>query len=268
MDAGPSAPTTAAVQVTDLTFQYGERTVLDRVHFTLPRGSRCLLVGSNGAGKSTLLRVLGGKHLHRPDAVLVLGQSAFHSTPRALTYLGSEWRRSVAFTGHGMRYHSDIRVAALLKAVNGHAERKAYLLQLLGVNPSWRTHTLSDGELRRVQILLALIVPCDVLLLDEITVDLDVLTRMELLQFLKEETETRGLTVVYATHIFDGLKDWPTTLLRLKQDGSCSSVDPHTLEGPLNEVVADYLRTERRDLKAITNSPADPLIQHHPSRDA
>lgn len=48
------------------------------------------------------------------------------------------------------------------------------------------------------------------LLLDEITVDLDVLGRSELLTFLREECETRGATVLYATHIFDGLESWPT----------------------------------------------------------
>lgn len=53
---------------------------------------------------------------------------------------------------------------------------------------------------------------CDVqvLLLDEITVDLDVLGRAELMRFLKDECEQRGATVLYATHIFDGLEFWPS----------------------------------------------------------
>jgi hypothetical protein len=49
-----------------------------------------------------------------------------------------------------------------------------------------------------------------VLLLDEITVDLDVLGRADLMAFLAEECETRGATIIYATHIFDGLEAWPT----------------------------------------------------------
>lgn len=49
-----------------------------------------------------------------------------------------------------------------------------------------------------------------VLLLDEITVDLDVLGRADLMRFLAEECESRGATIVYATHIFDGLEVWPT----------------------------------------------------------
>lgn len=53
-----------------------------------------------------------------------------------------------------------------------------------------------------------------VLLLDEITVDLDVLARADLLTFLRKECEERGATIIYATHIFDGLENWPTNIVR------------------------------------------------------
>lgn len=52
------------------------------------------------------------------------------------------------------------------------------------------------------------------LLLDEVTVDLDVVVRARLMKFLKSETE-KGATVVYATHIFDGVAGWPTTVIHL-----------------------------------------------------
>lgn len=51
------------------------------------------------------------------------------------------------------------------------------------------------------------------LLLDEITVDLDVLARADLLKFLKKECEERGATIIYATHIFDGLENWPSHIV-------------------------------------------------------
>merc|ERR1712054_247418 len=91
-------------------------------------------------------------------------------------------------------------------------ERLQKLLQVLDINLEWRMHKVSDGQRRRVQILLALLKPFEVLLLDEVTVDLDVVARADLLDFLKLETETRGATIVYATHIFDGLDEWATHL--------------------------------------------------------
>ncbi len=57
-----------------------------------------------------------------------------------------------------------------------------------------------------------------VLLMDEITVDMDVLGRMDLLDFFKKECEERGATIIYATHIFDGLERWITHVAYL-EDG-------------------------------------------------
>ena len=48
------------------------------------------------------------------------------------------------------------------------------------------------------------------LLLDEVTVDMDVVGRLDLLKFFEEECEQRGATIIYATHIFDGLEKWVT----------------------------------------------------------
>ena len=63
-----------------------------------------------------------------------------------------------------------------------------------------RLHTsalaLSGGQQQRLCIARALAMNPDVLLLDEVTVDLDVLVRDELLKFLKEESETRGATIL------------------------------------------------------------------------
>jgi CCR4-NOT complex subunit CAF16 len=69
---------------------------------------------------------------------------------------------------------------------------------------------MSDGQRRRVQICMGLLKAYDCLLMDEITVDMDVLGRQELLSFFEKESARRGSTVVYATHIFDGLERWVT----------------------------------------------------------
>merc|ERR1712093_442796 len=84
--------------------------------------------------------------------------------------------------------------------------------KVLDLNMKWRLHQLSDGQRRRVQIFIGLLYPFEVLLLDEITVDLDVVGRQDLLDFLKADCEERGATMIYAAHIFDGLEDWATHL--------------------------------------------------------
>ncbi|KAM0043522.1 putative P-loop containing nucleoside triphosphate hydrolase [Helianthus debilis subsp. tardiflorus] len=73
-------------------------------------------------------------------------------------------------------------------------------------------HKVSHGQRRRVQICMGLLKEFKVLL-DEITIDLDVLAKADLLTFLKKECEELGATIIYATHIFDGLENWPSQIL-------------------------------------------------------
>ena len=63
------------------------------------------------------------------------------------------------------------------------------------------------------------------LLLDEITVDMDVVGRLDLLKFFREECEARGATLIYATHIFDGLEAWATHVAYLA-DGRLKIGEP------------------------------------------
>lgn len=213
------------INVRDLTFGYvGREPVLRNLNMQLTNGARCLLIGANGAGKSTILRILSGRHLTKPDeAVTVLGRSAFHDTRLNFerSYLDTDWgMRTVAFAGYGCPLQADIPVHGMMqKLQEEYPERRDHLLKLLGVDPEWRMHQVSDGQRRRVQIFLGLIRPFKILLLDEVTVSLDVVVRQDLLRWLKVESETRGATILYATHIFDGLDDWPTHLHYLCNKG-------------------------------------------------
>lgn len=223
--------TDLAIGVNDLDFAYAQlhgvapRPVLHDVTLNLPKGSRCLLVGSNGAGKSTLLQILAGKRLTRSNAQ-VLGQDVFFQTPPGVTYLGTEWAANPVV-------RSDLEVAHFLDSIGGYRykERRDRLLDILDVDLEWHMHEVSDGERRRVQIVSGLMAPWDVLLLDEVTVDLDVLVRSRLLDFLVEETRERNATILYATHIFDGLDSFPTHLCHLQLG---TTLPPSPLEWPLN----------------------------------
>jgi len=107
----------------------------------------------------------------------------------------------------------------------------------------WHMHAISDGERRRVQICMGLMKPWDVLLLDEVTVDLDVLVRDHLLSFLIQESEERGATILYATHIFDGLNKFPSHITHMR-NGSFV-VEPSVW--PLTESAFEKIVASARD---------------------
>ncbi|EPT00803.1 hypothetical protein FOMPIDRAFT_1030243 [Fomitopsis schrenkii] len=180
---------------------------LINVSIKLPKGSRTILVGANGAGKSTLLQILAGKRLILSEGthVNIKGRDVFRNSPPGVTFLGTEWAMNPVVRG-------DIVVSDFLDSVGGyrHKERRDRLLDILDVDLDWHMHAISDGERRRVQLVMGLMSDWDVLLLDEVTVDLDVLVRDDLLSFLRKDSEQREATILYATHIFDGLNNFPT----------------------------------------------------------
>ena len=218
-----------SVSVTDLTFSYDPKTLpptLRNLSLTLPKGSRCLLLGANGSGKSTLLRLISGRHLAKPEGCIsILGLNAFRDTRLNFhrSYLETGWGlQTVAFAGCGVPLMADIPVTQMMeKLQNAYPERRDELMEMLGINPEWRMHQLSDGQRRRVQLLIQLVRPFQILLLDEVTVSLDVCVRQDLLRWLEKESVDMGATIVYATHIFDGLDDWASHLFYITNQGSC-----------------------------------------------
>ncbi|KAK4043063.1 P-loop containing nucleoside triphosphate hydrolase protein [Parachaetomium inaequale] len=207
--AQPQQPPT--VETTDLTYTFQDySTGISHISLSLPSRSRTLLIGANGAGKTTLLRLLAGKRLAPANTIRVAGVDPFKETVQGVTYLGLEWVLNAIV-------RTDIGVGDLLKSVGGdvYPERRDELVSVLDIDTSWRMHAVSDGERRRVQLAMGLIRPWRVLLLDEITVDLDVWSRAQFLGFLRRETEGRECTVVYATHILDNLAGWPTHLVHM-----------------------------------------------------
>jgi CCR4-NOT complex subunit CAF16 len=200
----PDAP---VIEVRDLRFRYrgDPREVLDGVSLTVARGRRVLVIGANGAGKTTLLRIIAGKHMVDASCVRVLGGSAFHDPT-----LSSR----VELLGGRFPFEVDLRVDEILgRQRDIDPRRRDRLIDVLGVDQGWHMHAISDGQRRRVQLLLGLIRPRELLLLDEITTDLDLIARQDLLAFLREETEQRGTTILYATHIFDTLDRWATDII-------------------------------------------------------
>ncbi|KAH7416318.1 hypothetical protein KP509_14G085700 [Ceratopteris richardii] len=135
--------------------------------------------------------------------------------------------------------------------------RREELIDLLDIDLEWRMHKVSDGQRRRVQLCMGLLQPYKVLLLDEITVDLDVVARMDLLNFFVAESVQRGATIVYATHIFDGLETWATHLAHVedgKQKGLYKMGEIPELHAvgkskTLLQVVESWLRKEREAQK-------------------
>ncbi|KIX10497.1 uncharacterized protein Z518_01580 [Rhinocladiella mackenziei CBS 650.93] len=239
------------INVKGLSYKFPDgSTGLKDVSLDLPASSRTLLIGANGAGKTTLLRLLSGKRLAPSSTIRIAGVDPFAAGLEGVTYLGLEWVLNPIV-------RTDIAVPVLLDSVGGsfYPDRRDELVRILDIDLRWRMHAVSDGERRRVQLAMGLIRPWDVLLLDEITVDLDLLSRYNFLTWLRGETERRGATIVYATHILDNLVGWPTHLVhmhlgRVKEWGPMAKYHAETDfynnsgNSKLGELVLKWLRED------------------------
>ena len=201
-----SAPP-VVVRGLDFRYQPGLDLVLRDVSLEVAAGARCLLVGRNGAGKSTLLEILAGRHLVPPDVARVLDRPAFHDTSLSAR---------VSFIGGDFPFDADVRVGDVLAAYHGiDPARRARLVEILEVDLDWRMSRVSTGQRRRVQLVLGLMRPAELLLLDEVMTDLDLLGRIDLLELLRSESEGRGATILLATHVFDRIDTWATDLVHV-----------------------------------------------------
>ena len=187
-----------AVATHGLSMRYGSETALAGVDFRVPEGAIYILVGPNGSGKSTAMKVL--LNLVRPDA----GRAEVFGLDTALR--GPEVRAQVGYIpeSHAHDYAwmtcgRLIRHVAAYYPAWDHAYA-AHLIDAFGVHLQRKVATLSKGEARRLQFVLALAHRPPLLLLDEPTDGLDPVVRNRTLAQLAEHLADTPATVVIATH--------------------------------------------------------------------
>jgi CCR4-NOT complex subunit CAF16 len=170
-------------------------------------------------------------------------------------YCGDWWRTDFFF---------NLSVAELIGVDRMQSPRVQQLVDIMQINTSWRINAVSDGQRRRCQLLECLAEEKEFYVLDEITTDLDLFAREGLLEFLRRESEERGATIFYATHIFDYLAHWCTHVLHFsaaKVARCCSMADLHEYHAlvangtkvPLYALLRDWVFREYPEL-----GPLDP----------
>ena len=108
-------------------------------------------------------------------------------------------------------------------------------------------HMVSSGQRRRVRLFLGLLKPFKVALIDEMTMDLDIITRVKFMNWLKKESIKNKACIIYATHIFDGLNDWGTHVAHMKPNGILSGAN--VIDSDIIDIAYKYLSDDYEYLK-------------------
>lgn len=187
-----------AVTVTALVVDRGRRQVLRGLSFLAPRGQVTGLLGPSGSGKTTLMRALVGVQVVRSGTVTVLGEPA-----------GSPALRSrVGYVTQAPSVYDDLTVrenARHFAAVYGRSPRDADAAVAdvgLGDAAGQLVRDLSGGQKGRASLACALVGAPDLLVLDEPTVGLDPVLRVELWDRF-HALAAAGTTLIVSSHVMD-----------------------------------------------------------------
>lgn len=195
----------AALDVSEVSHAYGRKQVLSDVCFTVPQGRFAVLLGLNGAGKTTLFSLICHLYETRHGSIRIFGHDVAGRPGRALRELGIVFQArtlDLDLSVHqNLAYHASLHGIGRTEA----RERIAKLLQQVGMGDRLhdKVRALSGGQMRRVEIVRALLHRPPLLLLDEATVGLDIQSRAEILATIRGLVADEGISVLWATHLID-----------------------------------------------------------------
>ncbi|MFX0576077.1 ABC transporter ATP-binding protein [Nocardia nepalensis] len=187
-----------AIDITALRVNRGGHTVLDSITLAVTPGIVTGLLGPSGCGKTTLLRTIVGTQPIAAGSVRVFGLRA---GSRAL-------RKRVGYVTQSPSIYPDIttienvRYFAALYGVERAAADEAIAAVGLTGQARQLAGTLSGGQRGRVSLACALVASPDLLILDEPTVGLDPVLRIEMWSHFSELAE-RGTTILVSSHVMD-----------------------------------------------------------------
>jgi CCR4-NOT complex subunit CAF16 len=241
------------VDIKNLSYEYFKQPILNDISINITEGDKILLIGSNGAGKSSLLRVMSGMHMASNfESFSVLGRRSPHDQFNGLAYLGNRWIQNISFIGPSP-YKADIRAGDMSKNFQKeYQDRRDELVKVLEINLDWRMHKISDGQRKRVQIMLGLLKPFKLVLIDEFLSELDIVVRDKFFEYLIKECKSRNGAFIYATHVFDNVETWATHVAYIS-GGDCIGKVPiknftnnnSIYESVKNKLIKDPNRCEK-----------------------
>jgi ABC-2 type transport system ATP-binding protein len=205
MSAQPSTSPSPAVDVSGVSFRYGDKPALDNVSFQVSPAVLFGLLGPNGGGKTTLFKLL--------STLLPLQQGEIHLLDRDVRRQPAAVRRLIGVTFQApsldrkLSVFENLACHARLYGLTGPAltTRVTELLDRLGLSERARdkVESLSGGLARRVEIAKGLLHSPRLLLLDEPSTGLDPGARLDLWRYLASLRDDAGVTVIVTTHLME-----------------------------------------------------------------
>lgn len=179
-----------------ISHNYGTRTALADISFSLPRGTIIGLVGANGSGKSTLLRILSGVQRPTSGTILLFGED-LNTSEAAGSGLGAAVDGMALWPGWSVRQNLRY-VAGMCGATDEEIDDAARLVDI-STEMKTRLRRLSLGNRQRVLLAAAILAGTRIVLMDEPMNGLDPDTRQRIREVIIM-LSGQGKTVLLSSH--------------------------------------------------------------------
>jgi ABC-type Mn2+/Zn2+ transport system ATPase subunit len=240
--------TKPAIEVHNLTLIRGNRTLFNDVHFSIPQGSFCGILGSNGSGKSSLIQAICGIIPCQSIALEIMGKTC----RPGLTPLSYMPQHGVPDTDYPISVKDVLKMAFIGQGIPRNQQNSHVTEMLLKLRLNSRANDnfnrLSGGEQQRVLLGRTLLHPAAILLLDEPFSFLDE-AEVQLWHSVLKEVCLKGRTVLMVHHNLKHALDWFTYILAADGKGNLGYgampefVTKGLLEKHLPEISKNYLES-------------------------
>ena len=203
------------ISVRGLTKRFGSHTAVDGVDLDIGPGQLLAMIGPNGAGKTTCFNTINGQLAADGGQVIFKGQDISRLKPRDIYRRGVGRTFQIAQTYGSMTVLENVQVALLShhrrllncwqRASAAYADEAMALLQRVGMadQAGRGCGVLAYGDVKRVELAIALANDPQLLLMDEPTAGMAPKERTALMQLTADIVRERGLAVLFTEHDMD-----------------------------------------------------------------
>jgi len=229
------------LSIRDLRKSFGGVKAVDGISFDVGEGEFLALIGPNGAGKSTCLNMINGQLAPDGGDVRFGDRSIVGLKPRDIWRLGVGRTFQVAATFNSMTMVENVQLALVshhselfrfaASFASRHRERAIELLRQVGMGdePDRPCKELAYGDVKRVELAIALANEPRLLLMDEPTAGMAPRERNLLIALVKKLVIERGISVLFTEHSMDVVFAYADRILVLARgmliaDGTAESI--------------------------------------------
>jgi ABC-2 type transport system ATP-binding protein len=247
----------SVIEATGLSKAFGPVKALDGLDLSVPRGTVCALLGPNGAGKTTAVRILAT--LTRPDAgtATVAGHDVTREPRKVRELIGLAGQH--AAVDEDLTGRENLFILGLMHHLGRPKarQRAETLLAQFGLADAGDrlVKTWSGGMRRRLDVVASLIVPPQVLFLDEPTTGLDPRSRAGIWSAVRELAQA-GTTILLTTQYLDEADRLSGQIVIIDQGRAVAQGTPDALKDTLGSRI-DVVVANPEDLPA-----AAAVLQH------